>query len=67
MDMYTYDSLHSAADRLALEAARRLPAPLDESARYMSTYEEVLAFLISKYKEHFETACTVPDTDVTTT
>ena len=66
MDMYTYDRLHSAADRLALEAARDAPSG-GEADSYIESYKKVLAFLISKYKEHFETVCTVPDTDVTTT
>ena len=52
MDGHTYRTLHSAADRLALEASRKQPLPIDAAALYIKAYEKVLAFLISEYKKH---------------
>ena len=51
MNENMYVSLHSAADRLALEAARKTTAGA-EAAVYIETYQKALDFLISEYEKN---------------
>ena len=46
-----YIQLHSAADRLALEAARKT-ANGTEARVYIATYQRALDFLISEHKKN---------------
>ena len=50
MNNQTYEMLHDSADRLALEAVRRMVTSHDEAARYKTIYERALSFLIEQYK-----------------
>ncbi len=51
MDKFIYGRLHDAADRLALEAARKKPSG-QEADCYIETYEKALAFLMEQHKKH---------------
>jgi len=50
MDKETYITMHQAADRMALEAART--ADDDAAACYIKNYGKVIAYLISEYEKH---------------
>ena len=52
MNEHMYIQLHSAADRLALEAARVKAIPNTQAECYIENYEKVLEFLISEYEKH---------------
>ena len=51
MKQNMYFTLHAAADRLALEAARKTTTRA-EVAVYVETYQKALEFLISEYKKN---------------
>ena len=51
MDKFIYHDLHSAADRLALEAVRRGVIG-NEASKYSEVYEKTLSFLMERYKEY---------------
>ncbi len=48
MDIHTYRNLHSAADRLALEAARKSVTG-NEGELYMRVYKVAMDFLIKEF------------------
>ena len=52
MNEQMYVTLHQAADRLALEAARTAPAS-KEADCYIETYASALEFLISEHEKRF--------------
>lgn len=49
MDKHTYRTLHSAADRLVLEAARRATVG-QEASIYIVAYDRVMNHLIDSYE-----------------
>lgn len=56
MDKESFNVLHAAADRLALEATRRLPREgvgNDEAECYIEQYQKVLRFLVDQQKKYF--------------
>jgi hypothetical protein len=51
MNENMYVTLHAAADRVALEAARKITNEV-EAVVYIETYWKVLEFLISEYEKN---------------
>ena len=51
MDEKTYTMLHTSADRLALEAARRSTIG-KEADDYIKAYTKAFEFLVSEHKKH---------------
>lgn len=51
MNKETYITMHQAADRLALEAARNVDVG-EEAGCYTKNYGEVIEYLISEHKKH---------------
>ena len=52
MDKQTYEMLHAAADRLALEAVRRITDGTGAADCYIPKYKKVLDFLIAEHSKH---------------
>ena len=52
MDKETYTMLHASADRLALEAVRKITDGTGAADCYLRTYEKVLDFLIVEHGKH---------------
>ncbi len=53
MNKEMYTILHQAADRLALEDARREKTSDEHASVYIAAYKNVLEYLVSEYKKNF--------------